>query len=140
MYLKAHPDDKLLTTIEFSSAKYSPSNDQPDWENENEFRFAGNMFDVIEKKHVGSKIILRCLEDKNETELLKAYEQLEKKQTQEGKNKTATFFQLLATVYVVTEITSIQQPRTNLFTPLSHLHFNLLQRSCEILTPPPRNC
>ena len=43
---------------------------QLDWEGDNEFRFNGEMYDVIDKKIENGKLIIRSIADKRETTLL----------------------------------------------------------------------
>jgi len=53
------------------------------WEEENEFRFKGEMYDVVEKRVVNGKILLLCIPDKKETQLLYEY----KKQTENNQSQ-----------------------------------------------------
>jgi len=48
----------------------APSALQPHWEDEDEFSLDGKMYDVIEKKISGHQLLVRCLADGKETDLL----------------------------------------------------------------------
>ena len=48
MYLQSHQNDSHLTHLEFPAQNGEIIHDKFEWEEENEFRFAGSMYDVIE--------------------------------------------------------------------------------------------
>lgn len=46
---------------------------QLNWDNDNEFSYKGQMYDVIEKKVQDGVLLIKCISDKNETALLDNY-------------------------------------------------------------------
>lgn len=67
-YLKKniHPD---IETITLSSEHFS----QIAWEDKSEFYLNGQMYDVIEISRTGRQTIIRCINDKKETELANSF-------------------------------------------------------------------
>ena len=61
-------------TLEESDFVFSPENKNGmakiEWEGDNEFCLNGEMYDVIERRTAGDKLLIRCLADKKETDLL----------------------------------------------------------------------
>jgi len=139
VYLNSHKHDTHLTRLEFPAQNGKIIHDKFEWEETNEFSFAGSMYDVIEMKVENDKVIFTCLEDKRENDLLKSFEQIQKRQNR-GKNRAATALQFLSVVYY--------SPDTDVTPPLNHelltsyysYQSPIFDRSGEILTPPPRNC
>ena len=61
--LRNYADDNV---VEFS---FSPDDARKiNWEEEHEFRFNNEMYDVIEKHQQGHQLIIRCIPDKKEKE------------------------------------------------------------------------
>src|SRR5690349_3355175 len=79
-----------------------PAYDKLNWEEDNEFSYEGDMYDVAEKKVIDGKMHLLCIPDKKESKLLQQYqEQTNKSQSQD---KT-TLLILLATYIPASDIT-----------------------------------
>jgi hypothetical protein len=69
--LRNYADDNV---VEFS---FSPGDARKiNWEEEHEFRFNNEMYDVIEKHQQGHQLIIRCIPDKKEKALLEAYQKI----------------------------------------------------------------
>lgn len=110
------------------------------WESENEFRFEGVMYDVITKKIDGSKLIIQCINDKNETALLNKLSENWKQN--DGSGKIATqLFQLLQTLFHEDNSKDILQKQPANYFSLFLANKLPLQLK-KILTPPPQisNC
>jgi hypothetical protein len=110
------------------------------WEDEDEFEFAGNMYDVIGKSVKGDTLIIHCLKDEKENALLKSFEDLQDSQSRDGKNKSASLLQFFGSLYVTTELDSVPVIITPELTSFNCYNPLLLNRSSEIITPPPKNC
>ncbi|HEY1872622.1 MAG TPA: hypothetical protein VGG71_16290 [Chitinophagaceae bacterium] len=109
---------------------------QLDWDGDDEFSYNGEMYDVIEKKVESSKLIIRALADKKETELVNNSNHNWKEN--ERSNKTANeLFQILQTLYhnsTSTEFVCIKPPRYKFYYLLTTLPSPLK----KIPTPPPQ--
>jgi hypothetical protein len=139
-YLKTHTSDNHLTNFQVILQNGVVDNKQFEWENENEFQHQGKMYDVIERTITGNIIVMHCLEDKKETELLKVFEQTEKNQSQQGKNRTASLLQILSSLYLPIHITLITPAERNLEGNFTFYTSSPIERAADILTPPPQNC
>jgi hypothetical protein len=105
------------------------------WEGDDEFSLNGDMYDVIQKKVEGKKLIIRALADKNETDLLNKTSDSWKEN--DKSNKIANeLFQLLQTLFhnSTDEIIIIKPFRFGNYCSSETLPF----WAKRILTPPPQ--
>ena len=135
-YLSLHPENPSITTFEFTLSKA----DQLQWEDENEFKYKGEMYDVITRKVVGDKLVIQCIADKKETKLLKSFEEIMKHQSRGSKNRTMALHQLLHNLFEPVSTTFQLSPFTN--ETVSYLNYtsSLSDNITEIITPPPKVC
>src|SRR6185369_6504817 len=78
--LRANPDQPGQAFLEFELNKGEPIAASFEWEEDgDEFRYNGSIYDVIEKKIVGNRMYLRCIDDKDEATAMKIVEELHKK-------------------------------------------------------------
>ncbi len=139
MYLQLNKKDKHLTHFQFPAQNGTVLNDKFEWEEENEFRFEGRMYDVIELKVHRDKVILTCVEDKKENDLLNTFEKIHKTQSH-GKNKSVAVAQFLDILYLSSEPAHVSSPSFTRLTNIHRYQSPLFDRIREILTPPPKNC
>ena len=137
-YLSLHPDDPSITTIEY--AINSPLQNDLKWEDDHEFKYQGQMYDVISRKIAHDKIVIKCIADKKETNLLKNFEQIMKRQSRGSKNRTLALQQLLNNLFEPVSSTVLSGPVVN--NTFSYLNYTspLSDNISEILTPPPKDC
>jgi len=140
IYLRSHANDRHLTHFEFSTRNGRIVHEQFQWVENNEFQFAGKMYDVIDLREKGEKIILSCLEDKKETELVKSFAATQQEESRTGKNTSLSLLQLFSNLYVINEVEGL--PLSPQQSPNSYSEYQafLINRNSEILTPPPQNC
>ena len=139
-YLKSHTNDEHLTHFEVQLQDGTFTDERFAWENETEFEYAGKMYDVIEKIITGNSMVMHCLEDQKETELLKAFASMQNRETQHGKNRTASLLQIISTVYLPIQITCIPPPPIASTYNFKSYTSTLVERAADILTPPPQDC
>jgi predicted transcriptional regulator len=107
-----------------------------EWEGDNEFSLDGEMYDVIEKKIQDGKLIIRCINDKKETVLVKNYEKLNHENN--SKSKSALLLKLLDSSYLP-EVNNLVYINCNL--ALLHISFQqgiFSSYRKDVLTPPPQ--
>jgi len=139
VYLQSHKHDSHLTHLEFPAQNGKIIHDKFEWKEKDEFSFEGSMYDVIEMKVEKDKVILTCLEDKGENDLLKTFKQIQKQENR-GKSRSTAALQFLSLVYYSPDTEVI--PSCN-FEPLTSYYSYqspIVDRSAETLTPPPKNC
>ena len=75
--LKANPGEFEQTVFEFELVNGKPTELSFEWEEEgDEFRLNGAMYDVIEKKIKGNRLLVRCISDKDEDNIIRKIEAL----------------------------------------------------------------
>ncbi len=139
-YLRSHPDDQVITHFEFTLRNGDVIDPGFSWEDESEFEFNSNMYDLIEKTIDGDRMVVKCVKDEEENQLIKAFEHFQGKQSRHGKSRTGSLSQFFASSYVTADATDISH-----FNYLSSTEFNIynsLLLDCfnEITTPPPKSC
>ena len=139
-YLKSHTSDKNLTHFQLRLINGQFTDERFSWENENEFEFAGKMYDVIERTVTGNNVVLHCLEDKKETELVKAFEETQRSQTQQSKNRTASLLQILSIMYLPVQVESVSPDSISAQHIFISYSSSVIERATDILTPPPQDC
>ncbi len=109
------------------------------WDDEKEFHFKGEMYDVIEKKEVNGMVHIRCIRDKKETELVSGYHKMTKDDfSGSSKKRASLLLKLISTLYTPVSNTGMETfPRygtLNWAVSASPLFFS----NTEVLTPPPQ--
>ena len=140
VYLKSHTTDNNLTCFHLPLKHGETIDDRFTWENKNEFAFGGNMYDVIERNVSGSCVILYCLEDKKETELVKRFQETQKNESQQSKNRSASLLQIFGMLFLPAQIDSLSP--TTIVVQRRFIYYSsfTIERAADILTPPPQYC
>lgn len=106
-----------------------------EWEDEAEFSYKGEMYDVIEKQTKGNRILLRCIADTKETALLQEY------QKNNNRNSSNTFIaQLITAQFILPANDSIKKPERIIKRYFSECTYSLLTTDSIVLSPPPDVC
>jgi len=113
---------------------------QLEWENGNEFRYQGTMFDVIQKTFVNGKVSLRCVSDEKETALIKYYLKVNR-ENHNGNRKIAGILELSLTPFIPVHVALPpallkDEPPRKFFPRITFI------RECFhiVITPPPDFC
>jgi hypothetical protein len=130
-FLKSQKDYKDVVQLSLNEKESK----QVYWENENEFRYNGEMYDVIEKKIKGSQIVIRCIPDKKETALLNEYQKNNK-----SNSSNLTLLQLITAPYVLPVDHSMKQPEKIIKKRFINLSSSLQNTASAVLLPPPDVC
>ena len=108
---------------------------QLEWEDENEFRYQGQMYDVIEKKIAGAILILHCISDKKETALLLEYQKNTKRHS-----STSNIFRLITAQFDLPNKYQLLSPVSMVKKYFSGYSFSLQNPVPAIVPPPPDSC
>jgi hypothetical protein len=108
-----------------------------EWEGDDECSIAGEMHDVISKQVIDGRLIIRCVDDKGETALIKRYNDLSNS-SDPSKSRSATLLKLLENFY--DRHYSFESEFT---TSISNTNFDLrvsqtIRGRNDVLTPPPQ--
>lgn len=119
--------------IEFSFKATDAS--QLDWENDHEFGYNNQMYDVIEKKIEGNQLVIHCIQDKHETELVNEYQ---KNNKQDRSNESVV--QLITASFILPQTVSIDKFERKLRNQYFNYSSSLQKSSSSVLAPPPDVC
>ena len=104
------------------------------WEEENEFRYNEEMYDVIEKKLQGKGMLIRCIQDEKETELLNEYQ---KNRTHNPEN---SIVQLIVAQFDLPHGTFLQPPEGKSIKAFADPSFYIPRIVLTVYGPPPDVC
>lgn len=137
-YLLEHPDSEFITELRFSLNDPSAIKEL-EWENSHEFWYNGEMFDLVEKKTAGNQLIIRCINDKKESSLVKLQDKINKEKQGDGssKSKSTLLMQLIQSAFIAVDIPalhcfSVKHPFA------SYKNSDIFPALRDVLTPPPQ--
>lgn len=124
----------------FSLALHAkPGTEGPEWEEEDEFSLHGKMYDVIDKKIENGKLVVRCIADEKETELIKKFQQvLEKQFGNRAKKRSASLLKIITTPFTLPSTLLPPAFLVLRHTEFPNLQFNFPVACRDVITPPPR--
>lgn len=105
------------------------------WEEADEFRYKGEMFDVIAKKINGDRLCIRCIKDEKETEILNELG----KNNQRNASGSAVV-QLIMTPCVLPLPHGVQPIEIRVKRGFPPRSFSLPNMALTVKTPPPDVC
>lgn len=107
-----------------------------EWEGDDEFSLNGEMYDLIEKKIVNNRLIIRALADKKETSLLKKYSDINDDHNSNG--KTVVLIKLVSGVYLPPSVTIFLTDEDKKTFEFSFQVAIISPNNDDVLTPPPQ--
>lgn len=130
-YLKTQKHHKAVVEFGFKNSDAA----QLDWENDHEFSYNNVMYDVIEKKTAGDRIIVRCIADDHETELVNEYQKSNKH------NQTSqSIIRLITASFVLPENVSVVEFEKEIRNRYFGYSSSLRTRHSSVPAPPPDVC
>lgn len=102
------------------------------WENENEFRYKGKMYDVIETTKTKDQLVVRCVADSKETALIDEYLKHNRRD-----HSDSLAVQLITIQFVVPSGFLITPPRKTIVNHFCRHFFALNNCVSAIFIPPP---
>jgi hypothetical protein len=136
LHSQVHNDDLIV----FHFAVNAPqAEDSPEWEEENEFMLQGKMYDVVDKRIENGQLVVRCISDDNETDLINKYQEiLEKQFGGHAKNRSASLLKLIMTPFTIPVGFFSHTIEFLLHTDFPIFHCTIPASCREVITPPPR--
>lgn len=132
-------DPALTDVFRFPLGNNDPVNG-PDWVEENEFFYKGEMYDVIDQRVEGGHLVVRCLSDTREKDLIGHYKELVKKDFGEKAKKRASLFvKLISAVYTPAGISLDKFGTGNCDHNADLRSQDPVWILSEVLTPPPQH-
>lgn len=130
-YLRQLPHHKDLIQLSFSDKEIS----QLQWEEESEFYWKGEMYDVVQRDFSNGQWNIKCLPDGKESALLKDYLNTNKKSND---SKQQALSKLLASLYLLpSEKPTVTLPETAT-TSFVDMPFSISTISLAVQSPPPQ--
>ncbi len=105
------------------------------WEGEQEFRYNGGLFDVVEKEMDGGNLRILCIPDKKEDHLLAEYQKKVEKNQGRGK---MSLLKLRSLSFIFSSFCAPQAPQKVLTNSFLNFSTALLFQPHVIHTPPPK--
>jgi hypothetical protein len=105
---------------------------QLEWENENELRYNGEMYDVIDRKNLEDRIIIRCIPDEAETALLNEYQKHNR-----HNSSNSIIAQFITTLFILPLVHSLEQPQKLLKKSFFDRSASLQNPASDSWLPPP---
>jgi hypothetical protein len=127
--------DQLVFSLEDKT-----SIDGLEWKGSDEFSWKGEMYDLVESKTKNGKLVIRCINDKNETKLQKDYEKMQKDDFK-GKSSRNTATEILKFVNSIYVCEIVNIPVLNIISKEKYFCTtgdNLRSFATDVLTPPPQ--
>lgn len=130
--------DPSLTEV-FRFPLIASNEEQPDWVEDFEFRYKGEMYDVIEKTIEDGQLVVRCLNDKKEKELIESYKDLVKKDFGDrSKRKASIFLKIISNSYTLPIVDLIPYFKGTGLPLVNRPNQSPVLTVSEVLTPPPQ--
>jgi hypothetical protein len=109
------------------------------WEGDKEFRYKGEMYDLVDQKAENGKIHIRCISDRKETSLVKNYRKMANDDFGGSSKKRASLLlKLIATFYTAAVNPAMEyRPFPGKISWVAY-QSRLSSAIPEILTPPPQ--
>jgi hypothetical protein len=136
--IKTSPFSHETEQFVFALKNGNPVEESFYWEDEDEFHYRDNMYDVISKKIVDGKLYITCFNDSKEEGLIEHYIDITKKENNKPGNTSPTVQLILSLVFVTPENYFLPSFNTTNHLPVSVYQFRLLNRSGDIFIPPPQ--
>jgi len=137
-YLLASPDPGNLTEFHFDMNDKKSLN-KMEWENDHEFWYEDELYDLIEKKTEGDRIIIRCINDKKEGDLMKLMQKIsnDNQGNNSTKGRSVLFLKLIQTSFIKSETPEILSFSTHHYS-IPYSVSDTFNAYLEVMTPPPR--
>lgn len=132
-YIEVLKKQKVLTTIHVNSKDQN----QIGWENESEFIYKGNLYDLIDKKQTQEGIILTCLADKNEESLVRSFNDFND-QSNPSHTSSASLFKLINQSFLTSENILFKRIENTKAVLITKHTIHLPSRLRFVLIPPPK--
>lgn len=128
--LSANKDE--VTRLVFSAGEMEALH----WEDESEFQYKNEMYDVLKVEQDKAQIIIWCISDKKETTLIDQYLAVNKQSSE--KNTSGTFLKLLTAQFLPSKEVVLPSPNTIYQQNFPHYLCKIPIGETGIPVPPPK--
>lgn len=120
-----------ILSLGFDKQKQSAIN----WIDENEFILNGNMYDVIEKQGGSEKMIVYCIQDNKETELITAYQKMNRQMP--GQSSSSHLLKFMSGSYILPSLVKLNPPIVSIKLIRHSVRMFIPQINIPVNAPPP---
>jgi hypothetical protein len=106
-----------------------------EWEDEEEFKLDGEMYDMVDKEMQNGILIVRCIPDKREQQLLENYQKDVARNTKDSK---WSVIKLTITPFAPSFFDKLLHPEKSFSKQQVVFTSTIVSQSLSILTPPPK--
>lgn len=135
-------DSKLsdIEVLTFSKADLKQKRIALEWEKEDEFRFNGNMYDVVSRNESSDSITFTCINDRKEKKLIDQFQAFVNQQHNNVPSKHSNPFKILENLVkdYCTQQAILQNCKEGIIIYKPELNVYLPNTYIEVLSPPPR--
>lgn len=110
---------------------------QIEWESEDEFRWKGEMYDVVAKTIQGDHLIIHCIPDNKETELVGQYLKASQRNSSENL-PSSSLVKLITSDFLQPEYSIPELPEASIDKDFKDFTTVIISFDSNILTPPPK--
>lgn len=140
VFLRDHPDAPDQETFHFAALNGNPLDPDFEWEEEHEFRYRGEMYDVIDSRQSHDSLHVRCIPDSRETRLITEIAKLGGHRKQgRSSGASSVLLQLLNTPFLPESLAGFFPvfSKTDYIIPDNRVYPG---PAGDVLTPPPQPC
>ncbi|MGN6401043.1 MAG: hypothetical protein ACTHMD_11355 [Flavisolibacter sp.] len=139
--IKAEMKEKLRNYADENVVEFSFNADDAKkikWEEDHEFRFNNEMYDVIKKHQQGDQLIIRCIPDKKEKALLEAYQKITPDNS--GSSAKTSLIKLITAPFLPSQNITVLKPQKTEQPVFFNYRFYLPRMQCSVPERPPIAC
>ncbi|MBT8378492.1 MAG: hypothetical protein KJN64_04625 [Ignavibacteria bacterium] len=130
-------EDELVEILVFNKEDILNNNINFKWIHSHEFKYNGEMYDIVKKEEKGDQLTLHCINDKNEKKLEEEFAKRVEENSSNSKQRQKTnHFNVLISEPVKHELVNFNLCGKNIFNICQSNFYNSLYS--EIPSPPPR--
>ena len=139
-FIKANPSLDCTTKFVFTTTNNNITDKGFTWKEKNkEFIFNNEMYDVVDIKMNGNTILIQCIKDNKEDELIKQYcALLNQQHNSKSTNKNSSLLKLFSQIFTKEEAYNFTFSIAQMQNTFSLITIDIKKNTKDILTPPPR--
>ncbi len=126
------------TRFEFPLHNGQPAVASFAWIDKHEFRYNGELYDVVEKKIINGRLYLTCINDTKEKILIKKFTDIARKQNNEPAKSASSIQVFLSLVFIQPGRIIITSPSSVISSPVDRYLPFFSKVSRDVITPPPQ--
>ena len=137
-YLHDHADEFSQTEFRFNLSDQQDAYAELEWEDAREFRYHGEMYDVVERRETKQEVYIRCVKDDQESALVANFEKIISGKSSNRSTSTLGFINFLTTLFPPEERPELVPLNKIPSTFQANPDADICKMDFEVITPPPK--